>query len=185
MALDGRDAGEESFGVRLLRHARDAFDVAEADRLPSARLAEALAELEEEPRDGFRRESLDARGLARWLRPYGVAPRTIRMGGTTIKGYHRRDFEDAWSRYLTNGSEASLSTVTVAEGETVTSQAESALTPSHATERAETIRATGQHRYGVTVQEGESLEEMVHRLRLEQATARIGREFDAEVIATN
>jgi hypothetical protein len=179
MAPDRSDAREESFGVLLLRSVRSAFDVAEADRLPSARLAEALADLGE-------RRSLNARGLARQLRPFGIAPRTIRIGGTTIKGYHRGDFEDAWARHLANGSEPSLSTVTVAEGETVTLQAESAPSPSNVNGREETNRARDQHRYGVTVpelspHEGASLEQMVHRLQLEKATSLIGREFMAEV----
>jgi Protein of unknown function (DUF3631) len=57
------------------------------------------------------RNGLDGRGLGRLLRPYGVKQRTVRDGDTTMKGYARHDFEDAWKRYLapppTEASQAS------------------------------------------------------------------------------
>ena len=34
------------------------------------------------------------------LKKDGIAPKTIRGGATTFKGYARAQFEDAWSRYL-------------------------------------------------------------------------------------
>jgi hypothetical protein len=34
------------------------------------------------------------------LRPYGIKPKVIRIGGATPRGYRREDFEDAWVRYL-------------------------------------------------------------------------------------
>jgi len=38
--------------------------------------------------------------LADWLRPLRVAPRQIRVGENTMKGYARSEMEAAWKRYL-------------------------------------------------------------------------------------
>jgi hypothetical protein len=38
--------------------------------------------------------------LSHRLRPYGIAPRTLRIGNATPKGYRRADLHDAWQRYL-------------------------------------------------------------------------------------
>jgi hypothetical protein len=40
--------------------------------------------------------------LARRLKPYGVEPKKLRVDGQSVpvRGYERRDFEDAWERYL-------------------------------------------------------------------------------------
>jgi hypothetical protein len=53
-------------------------------------------------------KGLDSRALARHLKPYDIRPMTVSLRGTddarhygdTPKGYRRRDFEDAWERYL-------------------------------------------------------------------------------------
>jgi hypothetical protein len=43
---------------------------------------------------------LNDRGLAARLKPYRIKSRTIRIGDTTLKGYRRADFANAWKRYL-------------------------------------------------------------------------------------
>ncbi len=57
-------------------------------------------------RDG---KGIDGRAVARLLKPYGVKPRTVRLGDGTVKGYARdADLEDAFARYLlTEASQAS------------------------------------------------------------------------------
>ncbi len=42
---------------------------------------------------------MTANSLARQLKNFKVYPRSIRISTETPKGYRRRDFEDAWSRY--------------------------------------------------------------------------------------
>ncbi|MDJ0341940.1 DUF3631 domain-containing protein [Streptomyces sp. H10-C2] len=40
------------------------------------------------------------RGLQILLRDYGISSRNVRFhGGLQLKGFHRRDFVDAWARY--------------------------------------------------------------------------------------
>lgn len=43
---------------------------------------------------------MDERGLANHLKEYGVKSRSIRIGGSTPKGYRRDDLNEVWNRYL-------------------------------------------------------------------------------------
>jgi hypothetical protein len=57
--------------------------------------------LDESPWGARRRgEGLDARGLARMLRPFKIKPKSVRVGDEHKKGYHLDQFEDAFGRYL-------------------------------------------------------------------------------------
>jgi Protein of unknown function (DUF3631) len=99
--LTGEDREDvESLGVRLLRDIRYVFDDKSSDRLPTGTLLEALHAMDEAPWGSLRGEALEARGLARLLKPYGVKPEKLREGEDTFRGYRRGSFEDAWVRYL-------------------------------------------------------------------------------------
>jgi hypothetical protein len=101
LQLSAGEQRDEALGVRLLSDIRDVFASREADRLPSADLAYALCELEESPWGDLYGKRLDARGLARRLKPFEVVPRTIRLDdGKTPKGYLLEQFADAFARYL-------------------------------------------------------------------------------------
>ncbi len=89
---------EDSLGVRLLSDLRAVFGT--RDRMTSADLATALDGLEEAPWADLWGRELDARGLARRLRPYGIAPHSIQFESGKARGYRREQFEDAWKRYL-------------------------------------------------------------------------------------
>jgi hypothetical protein len=121
LALHVGDDDESSYsvGVLLLAHIEGAFDEAEDDRLPTAKLLELLASNEEGPwgkwwgaelnRDGPPRAAAAelARKLKGFPKPDGkpIKPRTIRMpDGSTPRGYLREDFEAAWVAYLGFGS---------------------------------------------------------------------------------
>lgn len=101
-ALSGDGArDEDALGARLLADIRDVFRSGPLDRVSSVILAATLCENEEAPWGDLRGARLDARGLARRLRPFEIRPRTIRLDdGTTPKGYHLEQFGDAFSRYL-------------------------------------------------------------------------------------
>jgi hypothetical protein len=43
---------------------------------------------------------LNDRGLAKLLKPYGIKPKVVRLGGDVAGGYVREDFRDTWQRYL-------------------------------------------------------------------------------------
>jgi hypothetical protein len=125
VALDAERAEAEhdlSWGVMLLTDIRRVFDgediategqpAVPVDRLASVDLVERLTKIEDAPWGDLRGKPLDARGLARRLRPYGIRPKPVRFSSGPAKGYERSDFADAWRRYVS--ASPSL-------GETVTS----------------------------------------------------------------
>ena len=107
---DGRD--DDSLGVRLLREIQQVFESQHTDRLASSSLIEALLEMEEAPWGDLRGKPLDARMLARLLRPYEVRPQTIRLDDETAKGYLKETFSDAWRRYTPQGAVTRVTAVT-------------------------------------------------------------------------
>lgn len=97
--LSGNEPDETSIGTLLLAAVRAMLDG--RDRITSRELAEKLNEDDELPFGGWRDgKGIDARGLARHLKPYGIKPDSIKLDGGTLKGYRRDDFRDAWTRYL-------------------------------------------------------------------------------------
>jgi hypothetical protein len=88
----------ESLGIRLLADLRNVFG--EESALSTEHILEELIKLDESPWGDLRGKPLDARGLARRLKPYGTAPTQIRTNLKTLKGYRREDLHDAWERYL-------------------------------------------------------------------------------------
>jgi hypothetical protein len=97
---------EESLNVKLLRDMRRIFGGNAV--LPTANVILDLITLDTdapwaqwwgEVNEGSRGLPAASR-IARMLKPFGIAPMTIRITATqTAKGYRRDDFEDAWARY--------------------------------------------------------------------------------------
>ncbi len=88
-----------SLGVRLLADLREVFRGQQ--RLATADILKRLKDLDEAPWSDLRGKPIDARWLAKHLRPYGISSRNIREGlGAIVKGYAREELEDAWHRYL-------------------------------------------------------------------------------------
>lgn len=87
-----------SLGVILLRDLRGIF--ADAERLATEVILEALHEIDESPWADLRGKPLDARGLARRLAKYDVKPKLMRVDGQVIRGYEASDLADPWSRYV-------------------------------------------------------------------------------------
>jgi hypothetical protein len=97
---EGVPAEEESVGVRLLADVRRVFAEAGVDRLPTEKLREALAEVEEAPWGDWHGRPITPQALARLLRPFGVRPVKWREGDQTIRGYILETFKDPFTRYL-------------------------------------------------------------------------------------
>jgi hypothetical protein len=99
---DGDEAGR---GAQLLAAIRSALKGGEV--ITTADLLEAVNSDDELPFGAWKEgKGLDARTLARLLKPYGAKPRTVRIGQETAKGYHANDLTDIFARYL-SPSEAS------------------------------------------------------------------------------
>jgi hypothetical protein len=98
-----------SLGERLLADLREVF--ADDDRLDSRTILERLHSLEEAPWADLYSKGLDARGLARLLRPYGVRPKVLRLGTATPRGYERADLLDPWQRYTPERNERNMGNI--------------------------------------------------------------------------
>lgn len=99
---------DPSLGILLLADCQRLFDEQDADRLTTEALVQALIDLDESPWGDLRGKPIDARGLARRVKKYGVRPADHRFDDAVLKGYRREDFHDAWTRYLPNVAAVAL-----------------------------------------------------------------------------
>jgi putative DNA primase/helicase len=87
--------------VRLLSAIQTVFAGVEDDAISSADLIEKLTgDPDSEWFEWSRGKPISQKQLANMLKPFGVIPDLIRVGGRPVRGYHRWQFEDAWGRYL-------------------------------------------------------------------------------------
>jgi hypothetical protein len=104
LAITSRSEADDSGSLRelALRDIREIFDEVGLDRIRSAELVERLAGIEGRPwaEWGPTRQRISRHGLARLLKPFSIAPSTLRFGNNTAKGYQRSQFEEAFARYL-------------------------------------------------------------------------------------
>jgi hypothetical protein len=104
LTAGGDDTDDAPDQVLLLLDIRDAF--AKENTISTADLLAKLNALDESPWGARRRgEGLDARSLARMLRPFKIRPKQVRIGDRTAKGYHRDQFGDAFARHLPEGKQ--------------------------------------------------------------------------------
>ncbi len=98
----GGDTG--SIRERLLSDIRDAFQVSGRDKLSSEEITTRLHQIEDGPWAEYGRSGkpMTKVQMARLLKPFTIAPGTIRDGGTTMKGYRLSSFRSAFSSYLPN-----------------------------------------------------------------------------------
>lgn len=105
-----RHGDDEDIGIQLLTDIRDVFETTQSTRLSSDQLSLNLANLEGKPWEeyGRRNEPITKSELAKVLRRFRVQSRNIKLpSGKVLKGYHLEDFEDAFSRYLTQEGDSS------------------------------------------------------------------------------
>jgi hypothetical protein len=95
-----RDASTPSLGINLLADIRSAFN--DELQLTTQELLCRLNALEDAPWGSFRGAPMNPRQLSVQLKEYDIHPKSIRFGYTTLKGYTKSSFEDAWSRYLSS-----------------------------------------------------------------------------------
>lgn len=99
-----RDGHDEA--TALLFDLRVVFDNQNVPRLSSNAILSVLRTLEDPAWNGTYATMLPA-NLARRLRAFKIAPKMLRFGAVTRRGYERNDFSDAWDRYLGVTSETS------------------------------------------------------------------------------
>jgi hypothetical protein len=100
MTLSTDDDEEGSIGVRLLTDIATVFKGRiDQSNISTVDLIHELSEMDEAPWGDWYGKQIAARQLSKWLKPYGVRSRSVRISDKTPKGYRREDFVDAWSRY--------------------------------------------------------------------------------------
>lgn len=105
-----------SLGVRLLADLRQVFG--QAEQLSTETIIAELCALEEAPWSDLRGKALDPRRMSKLLSEYQIKSTTVRIGGTTPKGYRRQDLHDAWERYLGEAPGEGATAATSATGGT-------------------------------------------------------------------
>lgn len=94
-------ADSTPLGALLLGDIRTWFEDSEKDRVSSRELVAALvSEGSRWAEYGRARKPLSQTQLARLLSTFGISSHTVRISDSTLKGYERKDFADAWARYL-------------------------------------------------------------------------------------
>lgn len=90
---------DDSLALRLLSDVRAVFDASGVERIFTADLITALQADDEGPWVSDR-SRLTPHRLAKLLHPFEIASKQVRIGSSSLKGYERQAFVDAWDRYL-------------------------------------------------------------------------------------
>jgi len=95
------EGDEDSYAVTLIRDIYGLFLETGSERINTADILEHLNGLEERPwAEWSRGKNLNANGLSRLLKPFGITPRKRRLPGSKpFRGYEREDFREACDRY--------------------------------------------------------------------------------------
>ncbi len=144
-----KDEDNQSAGIMLLRDIQNLFDDEPSrSRIKTADLLQKLYELEDRPwNDWYRGKPITAAKVAKYLKPFGMSPKTIRNSYQTAKGYLKDDFDDAFARYIPDQdvtTSQTLSSNNYNEFENVTKD-------TNVTGTTSTKPAKNNHCYGVTV----------------------------------
>jgi len=114
LALTADDDTDTTLGARLLADLRDVFG--DEDRLHGETILNALHKISEAPWADYFGHPVNARDMARLLKPYGVTAADVKIDGVTKRGYRREHLHDPWTRYLPpahGGSATSATSATV------------------------------------------------------------------------
>ena len=98
LQLTAEDDTDTSLGARLLADLLDVFGDAEA--MHGDTILNVLHKISEAPWGDYFGRPMNARDLAKLLKPYQVASVDVKIDGTNRKGYRREHLHDTWSRYL-------------------------------------------------------------------------------------
>lgn len=100
--LSVNENSSDAIGTELLLDVREVFEEFQVDRISTADLIRSLCADDEKSWSTYNRGAqISARQLANKLKSYGIRSKTIRIGlNETLKGFERRQFEDAFFRYI-------------------------------------------------------------------------------------
>jgi hypothetical protein len=101
-----------SLRVRLLADLRQVFGDDRA--LWTDDICDRLRKLDEAPWGDLKGGPINARQLAKFLNPYGVTSKNVRLGSVVKHGYTREDLHDPWTRYLPRETATSATPLSLA-----------------------------------------------------------------------
>jgi Protein of unknown function (DUF3631)/VirE N-terminal domain len=119
------DLDAQGVSTTLLADIAAVFNKEGTDKLPSAKLADALAAIEGRPwaEWGRQRKPISPNQLANQLHPFGISPQVIRIGNETPRGYLIEQFLEQFERYLPKHPLSDRNSATML-GETPVSEAQ-------------------------------------------------------------
>jgi putative DNA primase/helicase len=114
LAISGAAEDRASTGEELLSDIRDVFDACGDDRLWMKDILGKLCEDELAPWSSWNRgKPMTARQLGARLSEFGLRAKSLKIDREVQKGFERKQFTDAWARYLNTPSpDTPLSSVT-------------------------------------------------------------------------
>jgi Protein of unknown function (DUF3631) len=98
IVLTAEDDTDTTLGARLLADLRDVF--ADAEAMHGETILTALHKISEAPWGDYFGHPMNARDMAKLLKPYGVKSVDVKIDGTNRKGYRRDHLHETWIRYL-------------------------------------------------------------------------------------
>jgi putative DNA primase/helicase len=110
------DADAQGMGAMLLADIRQVFSEANAGRMFSKSLVEALCAMTDRPwPEAHKGKAISETWLARRLHTFSVSSKTLRIADERQKGYEAADFKEAFERYLPAEGESKRDSVTMTE----------------------------------------------------------------------
>ena len=130
LALTAEDDSDTTLGARLLGDLRDVFG--DRDAMHGETILGALHGIPEAPWGDYFGRPMNARDMAKLLKPYGVSSTDVKVDGTNRKGYRREHLHDPWTRYLPplpggSATSATSATAQVSDGAPVAGSGQQAL----------------------------------------------------------
>lgn len=106
LKLSGSESVSNTTGTELLADIKAIFDEKHIDRISTAELINELCSDDEKRWASYNRGlPIKPRQLAGILKGYGIQSKSIRIGNDTPKGYEKKQFVEAFSRYITSSPE--------------------------------------------------------------------------------
>lgn len=101
LAISGEKEDSASTGEELLSDIRDVFDACRKDRLWMKDILEKICEDELAPWSSWNRgKPMTVRQFGARLSGFGLRAKPLKIDRVVQKGFERKQFDDAWERYL-------------------------------------------------------------------------------------
>ncbi len=139
------DTDSQGIGAMLLADVRRVFAEAQTGRMFSKSIVDALCSMTDSAwPEAHRSKPITETWLARRLRDFNIASRTLRIADDRAKGYEAADFTEAFQRYLPDGEESKRDCVTTQAGvDGIGFSSRDIATACHASETHETPATIG------------------------------------------